>query len=105
MERLCEKRTQDGFPGKCQTFKLVYLHYCYLQRIRSTSICLQIPDGFLGKSIQWGFIGDVGIVQDSLGGNKLYHLGMVPQRVESFLETIDVLLQMPDPVGVQCGAS
>jgi hypothetical protein len=48
-----------------------------------------------GKAIQWGYIGDVGIVQDNLGGNEYYHMGMVPQRIPSFLETLEIFLMSP----------
>ncbi len=43
-------------------------------------------------------MGDVGVVQRSLGGNKQFSMGTVPQRVRSFLTTLDVFLQSPGAV-------
>ena len=43
-------------------------------------------------------MGDVGIVQKSLGGNQHFHMGTVPQRMHSFRKTLDMLLQMPGTV-------
>ena len=46
----------------------------------------------ISKAIQWGFMGDVGIVQRDLGGNDHFHMGLVPQRSQSFLSTLDHFL-------------
>ncbi len=43
-------------------------------------------------------MGDVGVVQKTLGGNKQYNMGTVPQRVPSFLATLDIFLQSPGAV-------
>ena len=40
-------------------------------------------------------MGDVGIVQRDLGGNDHFHMGLVPQRMLSYLETLDYFLCMP----------
>ena len=51
--------------------------------------------GLHGLAIQWGVIGDVGIVADSMGGSE--HLvtvsGTMAQRLPSCLATLDSLLQ------------
>ena len=43
-------------------------------------------------------MGDVGIVQKSLGGNQHFHMGLIPQRMRSFTKTLDMFLQMPGTV-------
>ena len=43
-------------------------------------------------------MGDVGIVQRDLGGNEHSVMGSVPQRVPSYLRTLEVLLQTPGAV-------
>lgn len=46
-----------------------------------------------GLAIQWGAIGDVGIVAELLGGNDVVIAGTsVPQRMPSCLETLDQIL-------------
>ena len=52
----------------------------------------------ISKAVQWGFMGDVGIVLKSLGGNQHFHMGTVPQRIPSFRKTLDMFLQMPGAV-------
>ena len=55
---------------------------------------------FLGesKAIQWGLMGDVGIVIKKFGGNTFFARGSVPQRVPSFLKSLEVLMQTPSAV-------
>ncbi|KAK3090166.1 hypothetical protein FSP39_009679 [Pinctada imbricata] len=65
MERICEKRRQDG------------LH---------------------ALAIQWGAIGDVGIVIESMGTNDTVIGGTLPQRMSSCLTTLDIFLNQPNPV-------
>lgn len=47
----------------------------------------------LGLAIQWGAIGDVGMVIENLGSNDTVVGGTLPQRMTSCLETIDYFLQ------------
>lgn len=61
MERVCERRRQDGYPA-------------------------------LG--IQWGAVGDVGVVLDTMGGNDTVIGGTLPQRITSCLSTLDRFLQL-----------
>ncbi|KAM5216963.1 fatty acid synthase [Hipposideros larvatus] len=65
MERICEKRQQDGLPG---------------------------------LAVQWGAIGDVGIVVESMGTNDTVISGTLPQRIVSCLEVLDLFLNQPYPV-------
>lgn len=54
--------------------------------------------GFPGTAIQWGAIGDTGLVIENLGDNNTVIGGTLPQRMTSCLQTIDVFLQQPHPV-------
>lgn len=49
--------------------------------------------GFPGLAIQWGAIGDVGVVAESIGGNDIVIGGTVPQRMPSCLNVLDSFLQ------------
>ncbi|KZC13477.1 PREDICTED: fatty acid synthase [Dufourea novaeangliae] len=60
-------------------------------------------NGLPGLAIQWGAIGDVGLILDTLGGsNDIEVGGTTPQRIGSCLETMDVFLQQPHPVLSSC---
>uniref|UniRef100_A0A1I8NSS5 Fatty acid synthase n=1 Tax=Stomoxys calcitrans TaxID=35570 RepID=A0A1I8NSS5_STOCA len=62
-------------------------------------ICeLRQVSGFPGLSIQWGAIGDTGLVIENLGDNDTVIGGTLPQRMSSCLQTIDLFLQQPHPV-------
>uniref|UniRef100_A0A1I8MI56 Fatty acid synthase n=1 Tax=Musca domestica TaxID=7370 RepID=A0A1I8MI56_MUSDO len=54
--------------------------------------------GFPGLSIQWGAIGDTGLVIENLGDNDTIIGGTLPQRMTSCLQTMDLFLQQPHPV-------
>ncbi|CAG7826745.1 unnamed protein product, partial [Allacma fusca] len=55
-------------------------------------------EGLHGLAIQWGGIGDVGVVHDQMGGNSANIAGTAPQRIPSCLETLDLFLQQNRPV-------
>lgn len=62
-------------------------------------ICeLRQASGFPGLAIQWGAIGDTGLVIENLGDNDTVIGGTLPQRMTSCLQTIDFFLQQPHPV-------
>nr|AGQ04168.1 CG3524 [Drosophila birchii] len=65
MERICEQRQVDGYPG---------------------------------MAIQWGAIGDTGLIIENMGNNETVIGGTLPQRMNSCLETLDLFLQQPHPV-------
>ncbi len=52
----------------------------------------------LGLAIQWGAIGDVGVVIDTMGNNDHVVGGTLPQRISSCLQTLDSFLNQPHPV-------
>nr|WLW11093.1 fatty acid synthase 1 [Sitodiplosis mosellana] len=54
--------------------------------------------GFPGTAIQWGAIGDTGLVIDSLGDNDTVVGGTLPQRMVSCLQTMDLFMQQPHSV-------
>lgn len=54
--------------------------------------------GLPGIAIQWGAIGDVGLIAETMGGNETEVGGTLPQRMSSCLSTIDILLQQPHSV-------
>lgn len=55
-------------------------------------------DGLPGLAIQWGAIGDVGVVLETMGGNDIVIGGTLPQRINSCLHTLDTFLQQNYPV-------
>lgn len=54
--------------------------------------------GLPGTAIQWGAIGDTGLVLESLGDNDTVIGGTLPQRMVSCLQTMDIFMQQPHPV-------
>lgn len=56
-------------------------------------------DGLPGLAIQWGAIGDVGVVIDTMkGSNDAVIGGTLPQRILSCLDALDVFLNQSQPV-------
>ncbi|XP_033753240.1 LOW QUALITY PROTEIN: fatty acid synthase-like [Pecten maximus] len=55
-------------------------------------------DGLPGLAVQWGAIGDVGIVLDTMGTNDTVIGGTLPQRMSSCLSTLDTFLNQPHPI-------
>ncbi|KAM3592126.1 uncharacterized protein V6R79_013180 [Siganus canaliculatus] len=55
-------------------------------------------DGLPGLAVQWGAIGDVGVVLETMGGNDAVIGGTLPQRITSCLEVLDLFLCQPNPV-------
>lgn len=54
--------------------------------------------GLPGLAIQWGAIGDVGLILETMGGNDTEVGGTLPQRMSSCLATMDIFLQQPHSV-------
>jgi fatty acid synthase len=55
-------------------------------------------DKLHGLAVQWGAIGDVGVVSESMGGNEVVVGGTVPQRMPSCLSVLDRFLQSEESV-------
>jgi fatty acid synthase len=49
-------------------------------------------DGYPGIAIQWGAIGDVGVILENMGDNNTVVGGTLPQRMPSCLATLDLFL-------------
>ena len=55
--------------------------------------------GLPGKAIQWGAIGDVGLLADLQENNMDMEIsGTLPQRITSCLEVLDTLLNVNEPI-------
>ena len=52
----------------------------------------------LGLAVQWGAIGDVGVVLETMGTNSTVVGGTLPQRITSCLAALDCFLNQPCPV-------
>lgn len=48
--------------------------------------------------MQWGAIGDVGLILESMGSNDMVIGGTLPQRMSSCLGVLDFFLSQPYPV-------
>ncbi|XP_074967591.1 fatty acid synthase [Phalacrocorax aristotelis] len=55
-------------------------------------------DGLPGLAVQWGAIGDVGVLVKLMGKRDVVVGGTVPQQISSCLEVLDVFLNQPHPV-------
>lgn len=55
-------------------------------------------NGLPGLAVQWGAIGDVGVVLETMGGNDAVVGGTLPQRITSCLEVLDRFLCQQQPV-------
>uniref|UniRef100_A0A0N5CAY3 Fatty acid synthase n=1 Tax=Strongyloides papillosus TaxID=174720 RepID=A0A0N5CAY3_STREA len=49
-------------------------------------------DGYPGIAVQWGAIGDVGVILENMGDNNTIVGGTLPQRMPSCLATFDLFL-------------
>ncbi|TRY87148.1 hypothetical protein DNTS_010214 [Danionella cerebrum] len=55
-------------------------------------------DGLPALAVQWGAIGDVGVVLETMGGNDAVIGGTLPQRMSSCLDVLDRFLCQLSPV-------
>lgn len=55
-------------------------------------------DGFPGIAIQWGAIGDVGVILENMGDNNTVVGGTLPQRMPSCLAALDLFLSWDHPI-------
>ncbi|NXJ82917.1 FAS synthase, partial [Trogon melanurus] len=55
-------------------------------------------DGLPGLAIQWGAIGDVGILLKTMGNREIVVGGTVPQQIGSCMEVLDIFLNQRHPV-------
>lgn len=63
------------------------------------SLCeKRVAEGLPGTSIQWGVVGDVGIITEKSGSTEVNLLGATSQRLHSLLDSMDRFLQSGFPV-------
>lgn len=55
-------------------------------------------DGLPGLAVQWGAIGEVGLIVETMGGDDTEVGGTVPQRIASCMEALGALLAQPHAV-------
>lgn len=55
-------------------------------------------DGYSGIAIQWGAVGDVGVILENMGDNNTIVGGTLPQRMPSCLAALDLFLSWNHPV-------
>lgn len=55
-------------------------------------------DGYPGIAIQWGAIGDVGVILENMGDNNTVVGGTLPQRMPSCLAALDLFLSWNHPI-------
>lgn len=68
-------------------------NYGMANSIMEQIIDRRVRDRLPGKAIQWGAIGDVGIVARKFAGNnKVEVLGTLPQRIDNCLDVMDELI-------------
>ncbi len=67
---------------------------CTLERV----IEQRVADGLPGIAIQWGAVGDVGIVLENLGDNSTVVGGTLPQRIPSCLQALDTFMSWQHPI-------
>ncbi|KAL8612599.1 hypothetical protein ACOMHN_006585 [Nucella lapillus] len=74
-------------------------NYGYANSVMERICEKRVADGLPGLAIQWGVIGDVGVVVDQPGSdNSTVLQGCLPQRMRSVLATLDRFLNEPYPV-------
>ncbi|XP_055691897.1 fatty acid synthase-like [Lutzomyia longipalpis] len=54
--------------------------------------------GYPATAIQWGAVGDTGLIIEHLGDNNTNVGGTLPQRMSSCLQTMDLFMKQPHPV-------
>lgn len=55
-------------------------------------------DGLPGLAVQWGAVGDVGVILETMGTNDTVIGGTLPQRIASCLEVLELFLHQPHTV-------
>ena len=71
------------------------MKYHYLYKVPFTCFTLAV---LTGLAIQWGAIGDVGVVLETMGDNDSVIGGTLPQRMASCLTCLDQFLNQTNPV-------
>lgn len=64
-------------------------NYGFANSVMERTCEVRRKDGLPGLAIQWGAIGDVGVVAESMGGNDVVIGGTLPQRIPSCMEVLN----------------
>ncbi|GFY63851.1 fatty acid synthase [Trichonephila inaurata madagascariensis] len=72
-------------------------NYGYANSVMERICEERCKEGLPGLAIQWGAIGDVGVIQDTVGSDVVIG-GTIPQRINSCLNVLDKFLQQNHPV-------
>ncbi|GFS78340.1 fatty acid synthase [Nephila pilipes] len=72
-------------------------NYGYANSVMERICEERCKEGLPGLAIQWGAIGDVGVIQDTVGSDVVIG-GTIPQRINSCLNVLDKFLQRSHPV-------
>lgn len=85
--------------GSCGRGNAGQSNYGLANSIMERIIEQRVQDKLPGKAIEWGAIGDVGLVAEMLQGRgDVEVLGTLQQRIEACLNVLDILLTSPQPI-------
>ena len=73
-------------------------NYGFANSVMERTCEVRRKDGLPGLAIQWGAIGDVGVVAESMGGNDVIIGGTLPQRIPSCMDVLNDFIQSPHVV-------
>ncbi|CAK9300196.1 unnamed protein product [Gordionus sp. m RMFG-2023] len=73
-------------------------NYGYANSVMERICECRRKDGYSGLAIEWGAIGDVGLIMETMNGNETVVGGTLPQRINSCLDTLDLLLSSSHPI-------
>lgn len=68
-------------------------NYGFANSVMERTCEVRRKDGLPGLAIQWGAIGDVGVVAESMGGNDVVIGGTLPQRIPSCMDVLNQFMQ------------
>ncbi|KAL4702305.1 hypothetical protein ACJJTC_018435, partial [Scirpophaga incertulas] len=75
-------------------------NYGYANSVMERVVERRQADGLPGLAVQWGAIGEVGMIVEQLRGDDSAEVGgTVPQRIASCMEALGALLALPHAVG------
>ncbi|XP_077526205.1 fatty acid synthase-like [Haemaphysalis longicornis] len=72
-------------------------NYGYANSVMERLCERRVAEGLPGLAIQWGAIGDVGVLHDTMGADVVVG-GTVPQQMRSCLEVMDRFLKQSHPI-------
>ncbi|CAH2981095.1 unnamed protein product [Chilo suppressalis] len=73
-------------------------NYGYANSVMERIVEQRQADGLPGLAVQWGAIGEVGMIVEQMGGDETVVGGTVPQRIASCMEALGTMLALPHAV-------